>query len=279
MTENDLMNICSGFVRGEMGGTVSKGAAGGGKASRRPVMLQSIFEAEWQRPRERIACSCFLHVFWQFCGPLNHPKPGWPARPRHSGQPGWAARPRASCSIGGGRGRTRWTASLGFAPSHSGQPRWAARPRHGGQPGWAARPRGGRPSWAASPRNGAQTGWAARPRAAGTLVGGRVSAAGSLDGGRALGTARGLAGRRAPERRATSFGGAPPAPRLRGFPWCPEVAPQCGRHGGSMWALCRRAERPWPPDAARRADGRGEWWSLVFRSAGQLFFPPCRAFL
>jgi len=73
MTENDLMTICSGFVRGEMGGTAGGGAAGGGKASRRPVMLQSIIEAEWQRPRECIACSCFLHVFWHFCCPLNHP--------------------------------------------------------------------------------------------------------------------------------------------------------------------------------------------------------------
>jgi len=57
MTENDLMTICSGFVRGEMGGTAGKRAAGGGKGSRRPVMLQSIFEAEWQRPRECIACA------------------------------------------------------------------------------------------------------------------------------------------------------------------------------------------------------------------------------
>jgi len=72
MTENDLMTICSGFVRGEMGGTAGGGAAGGGQASRRPVMLQRIFDAEWHRPRECIACSCFLHVFWQFCGPLNH---------------------------------------------------------------------------------------------------------------------------------------------------------------------------------------------------------------
>jgi len=46
MTEIDLMTICFGFVRGEMGGTAGGGAAGGGKASRRPVMLQSIFEAE-----------------------------------------------------------------------------------------------------------------------------------------------------------------------------------------------------------------------------------------
>jgi len=124
-------------------------------------------------------------------------RPGWAARPRHSGQPGWPARPHAYCSPGGGRGQTRWTASLGCVPWHSGQPPWAARPRHGGQPGWAARPRGGhpgwatrprggQPSWAACPRNGAQTGWAARPRAAGTLVGGRVPAAGSLAGRHAL---------------------------------------------------------------------------------------------
>jgi len=33
MTENDLMTICSGFVRGEMGGTAGGGAAGGGQAS------------------------------------------------------------------------------------------------------------------------------------------------------------------------------------------------------------------------------------------------------
>jgi len=46
-TENDLMTICSGFVRGEMGGTAGGGAAGGGQASRRPVMLQSVFDAEW----------------------------------------------------------------------------------------------------------------------------------------------------------------------------------------------------------------------------------------
>jgi len=72
MTENDLMTTCSGFMRGEMGGTAGGGAAGGGQASRRPVMLQSIFDAEWHMPRECIACSCFLHVFWQFCGPLNH---------------------------------------------------------------------------------------------------------------------------------------------------------------------------------------------------------------
>jgi len=72
-TENDSMTICSGFVRGEMGGTADGGAAGGGQASRRPVMLQSIFDAEWQRPRECIACSCFLHVFWHVCGALNHP--------------------------------------------------------------------------------------------------------------------------------------------------------------------------------------------------------------
>jgi len=81
-------------------------------------------------------------------------QPGWAARPRHSWQPGWAARPRANCSLGGGRGRTQWTASLGCARSHSGQPRWAARPRQGGQPGWAARPRGGHPVWATRPRGG-----------------------------------------------------------------------------------------------------------------------------
>jgi len=73
MTENNLMTICSGFVRDEMGRTAAGGAAGGGQASRRPVMLQSIFDAEWQRPRECITCSCFLHVFWLSCGPLNHP--------------------------------------------------------------------------------------------------------------------------------------------------------------------------------------------------------------
>jgi len=49
-TENDLMTICSGFVRGEMGGTAGGGADGGGRAIRRPVMQQSIFDAEWQRP-------------------------------------------------------------------------------------------------------------------------------------------------------------------------------------------------------------------------------------
>jgi len=47
MTENDLMTICSGFVRGRMGQTAAGGAAGGGQASRRPVMLHSIFDAEW----------------------------------------------------------------------------------------------------------------------------------------------------------------------------------------------------------------------------------------
>jgi len=73
MAENDFMTICSGFVRGEMGGTAGGGAAGGGQASRRPGMLQSIFDAEWQRPRECIACSYFLYIFWHFCGPLNHP--------------------------------------------------------------------------------------------------------------------------------------------------------------------------------------------------------------
>jgi len=73
MTENDLMTICSGFVRGEVGWTAGCRAAGGGQASRRPVMLQRIIDAEWQRPKECIECSCFLHVFWHFCGPLNHP--------------------------------------------------------------------------------------------------------------------------------------------------------------------------------------------------------------
>ena len=72
-SENDLMTICSGFVRCEMGGTAAGGAAGGGQASRRPVMLHRTFDAEWQRRRECIACSCFLHVFWHFCGTLNHP--------------------------------------------------------------------------------------------------------------------------------------------------------------------------------------------------------------
>ena len=33
MAENDFMTICSGFVRGEMGGTAGGGAAGGGQAS------------------------------------------------------------------------------------------------------------------------------------------------------------------------------------------------------------------------------------------------------
>jgi len=47
MTENDLMTICSGFVRGRMSRTAAGGAAGGGQASRRPVMLHSIFDAEW----------------------------------------------------------------------------------------------------------------------------------------------------------------------------------------------------------------------------------------
>jgi len=75
MADNGLMTICSGFVRGEMGGTAGGGAAGVGQASRRPVMLQSIFDAEWQRPRESIACSCFLHDFWHFGGPVN--KPNW----------------------------------------------------------------------------------------------------------------------------------------------------------------------------------------------------------
>jgi len=64
MTKNDLMTICSGFVRGEMGGTAGGGAAGGGQASRRPVMLQCIFDAEWQRPGECIAC--FLAFLWSF---------------------------------------------------------------------------------------------------------------------------------------------------------------------------------------------------------------------
>jgi len=72
MTENDLITICYGFVRGEMGGTAGGWAAGGGQAGRRSVMLQSIFDAEWHRPRECIACSCLLHVFWHFCGPLSH---------------------------------------------------------------------------------------------------------------------------------------------------------------------------------------------------------------
>jgi len=64
MTENGLMTICSGFVRGEMDGTAGGGAAGGGQASRRPVMLQCIFDAEWQRPRECIACFlAFLSSF------------------------------------------------------------------------------------------------------------------------------------------------------------------------------------------------------------------------
>jgi len=74
MTENDLMTMCSGFVRGEMGWTAGVRAAGGGKASRRPMMLQNMSAAEWQKPRECIACSCFLLVFWPFCGSLNHPK-------------------------------------------------------------------------------------------------------------------------------------------------------------------------------------------------------------
>ena len=47
MTENDLMTICSGFMRGEMGGSAAGGAAGEGQASRRPVMLRIIFDAEW----------------------------------------------------------------------------------------------------------------------------------------------------------------------------------------------------------------------------------------
>ena len=64
VTENDLMTICSGFVRGEMGGTAGGGAAGGGQASRRPVMLKCILDAEWQRPRECIAC--FLAFSWSF---------------------------------------------------------------------------------------------------------------------------------------------------------------------------------------------------------------------
>jgi len=64
MTEIDLMTICSGFVRGEMGATAGGGAAGGGQASRRSVMLQCIFDAEWHRPRECIAC--FLAILWSF---------------------------------------------------------------------------------------------------------------------------------------------------------------------------------------------------------------------
>jgi len=159
-------------------------------------------------------------------------RPGWAARPRHSGQPGWPARPHAYCSPGGGRGQTRWTASLGCVPWHSGQPPWAARPRHGGQPGWAARPRGGhpgwatrprggQPSWAACPRNGAQTGWAARPRAAGTLVGGRVPAAGSLLGGMPF------------EWRVYWLGGAPPR---GGHPHL-EARPRRHGCGGSLGAL------------------------------------------
>jgi len=64
MTQNDLMTICSAFVRAEMGGTAGGGAAGEGQASRRPVMLQCILNAEWQRPRECIACSLeFLRSF------------------------------------------------------------------------------------------------------------------------------------------------------------------------------------------------------------------------
>jgi len=66
MTEKDLMTICSGFVRCEMGGTPAGGAAGGGQASRSPVVLQSIFDAEWQRPRECIACSCFSEMGGDF---------------------------------------------------------------------------------------------------------------------------------------------------------------------------------------------------------------------
>jgi len=49
MTEIDLITICSGFVCGEMGGTAGGGPGGGGQAIRRPVILQSIFDAEWQR--------------------------------------------------------------------------------------------------------------------------------------------------------------------------------------------------------------------------------------
>jgi len=71
MTEIDLMTICSGFVGGGVGETAAGGAADVGQASRRPVMLHSIFDAEWQRSRECIACSCFLHVFWHFCGSSN----------------------------------------------------------------------------------------------------------------------------------------------------------------------------------------------------------------
>jgi len=71
MTEIDSMTICSGFVRREMGGTVAGGGGDGGQASRRPVMLRTLFDAGWQRPRECVACSCFLHVFWHFCGLRN----------------------------------------------------------------------------------------------------------------------------------------------------------------------------------------------------------------
>jgi len=64
MTENDLLTIWSVFVRGEMGGTAGGGAAGEGQASRRPVVLQCIFDAEWQRPRECIVCFlAFLRSF------------------------------------------------------------------------------------------------------------------------------------------------------------------------------------------------------------------------
>jgi len=46
-----------------------------------------------------------------------------------------------------------------------------------------------------------------------------------------------------------------------------------------MRPLCRRAERLWPPAAARRAYRRARWWSCVCCSVWQLFFSRCRAFM
>jgi len=59
MPENHLMIICSGSVGGRMGRTAAGGALGGGQASQRPVMVQSIFDAEWYLAEAKRVCRMY----------------------------------------------------------------------------------------------------------------------------------------------------------------------------------------------------------------------------